>query len=263
MKQFLLISLSLLLSAAALFAETSKTVILENNLEDPIYYLYLSSVNEKEWGDDRLGDDLLDPGATIEIDFTYDEENPFFNLMAEDEMEQAYRIQNINMNDTNFISIDPEDFLPFGGFNPVSRSLTFTNNTGEAIYYLYISSRDSMYWGEDLLGDEILYDGSSLTLEIPIDGDYPDNDILAEGESGSSYEIINRNMLENDLFTFTEDEMTSSGEDYDYSDYDDYDDYGYDDPSMVNDSYLEGYRDGYKDAWKEAYSQGFNDGMDN
>ncbi|MDA3956121.1 hypothetical protein [Oceanispirochaeta sp.] len=254
MKRFLLIPLILQLSGVALFAETTKTIIIENNLDNPLYYLYLSPVSEREWGDDRLGDGLLDPGTTIEIDFDYDEGKPLFNLMAEDEMEKAYKIEEINMNEINFISISPEDFLPFGGFNPVRRDLTFTNNTGEAIYYLYVSSHDSMYWGEDLLGDEILYDSSSITLEVPVDGDYPNNDIMAESESNSSYELPNQNMLENDNFTFTEDEMTSSGEDYDYEDYDDYD--------AESDDYLEGYRDGFKEAWKEAYSQGFNDAME-
>ncbi|QEN09055.1 hypothetical protein EXM22_14045 [Oceanispirochaeta crateris] len=266
MKQSLTIFLILLFSGTALFAETTKTIIIENNLENPVYYLYLSPDGEREWGEDRLGDDILDPESTIEIDVDFDEESPLFDLLAEDEIEQAYRIENINLSDTNFISIGAENLLPAGGFNPVNKDLTFINETGESIYYLYISSRDSMYWGEDLLGDEILYDGESLTLTVPIDGDYPNYDILAEGESSASYEMFDTHMLERDTFTFTEENMTSSGDEYDYddyNDYDDYDDYGYDDLSSENDSYLEGYRDGYRDAWKDAYGQGFSDAIEN
>lgn len=255
MKRFLLLTLIMLLPLSALVAETSKTITIENTLGDTVYYLYLSPVDEREWGEDRLGDGLLDPGSSIEVEISYDESQPLYDLMAEDEMEKAYRIENLNLDEISSIVISDENFLPFGGRNPVIRELTFTNNTGEDIYYLYISSRDSMYWGEDLLGDDIFEYGDSLTLEVPIDEEYPDNDILAEGESGSSYELMDQNMLEIDSFSLSEYDMTSSGED-DYYEEDYYDDYASD-----SDEYLEGYRAGFRDAWKEAYSQGFNDAM--
>ncbi|MBF9015214.1 MULTISPECIES: hypothetical protein [unclassified Oceanispirochaeta] len=259
MKKILLLSLATFFLAGSLFAETTKTIIIENFLEETVYYLYLSPVDEREWGEDRLGDDLFDMGSTIEIEITYDESQPIYDLMAEDEMEQSYRIEEINLNETNFISISPESFLPFGGRNPVVREMTFSNETGEDIYYLYVSSRDSMYWGEDLLGDEVLENGATISITIPIDEDYPDNDILAEGETGSSYELMDFNMLEEDFFSITSDDLSQSGDDYsDYDDYD-YDDY---DNSNGNDEYLQGYKDGFTDAWKEAYSQGFQAAME-
>jgi len=258
MKRTVFMSL-LLLCGAALFAGTSRTITIENQLDVPVYYLYLTPVDIKDWGIDRLGDETLEPGATIDVEMTVEDDQPLFNLMAEDESEKTYRIDDLNLNEISSIVISDENYLPFGGFNPVYRNFIFRNATGEDIYYLYISSTDSMYWGEDLLGDEILYDGDSITLEIPIDEEYPVNDLLAEGDSGASYEIPGQNMLEVDEFSFTELEMTSSGDDYDYDDYD-YDDYN--DYSSGNDDYLEGYKDGFRDAWKEAYSLGFQDGQD-
>lgn len=254
MKKKLLILLSVVFLVSSLFAETTKTVNIENALNDTIYYLYLSPVDEREWGDDRLGDDLFDTNSSIDIEVTYDEFQPLYDLMAEDEMENAYRIEGINLNETDSIVISSEDYLPFGGRNPVIREMTFSNETGEDIYYLYVSSRDSMYWGEDLLGDDIFTAGSEITLSIPIDEDYPDNDILAEGETGSSYELMDFNMLETDYFSITPEDMSQSGEEYD--------DYDYDDFSDQSDDYSQGYKDGFRDAWREAYSQGFQAAME-
>lgn len=257
MKKILLLSLAALFLAGTLFAETTKTLSIENTLDDTVYYLYLSPVDEREWGEDRLGDDLFDMGSSLEIEISYDESQPLYDLMAEDEMEKTYRIEDINLNETDSLVISNENFIPFGGRNPTNRELTFSNETEEDIYYIYVSSRDSMYWGDDLLGDEVLESGASITITVPIDADYPDNDILAEGETGSSYELMDINMMEEESFSITPSDMSQSGEVYD-----DYDDYDYDDYSDGNDEYLEGYKDGFKDAWTEAYSQGFQAAME-
>lgn len=260
MKKILLFSIAAIFIAGSLFAETTKTIIIENFLDDTIYYLYLSPIDEREWGEDRLGDDLFDVDSTIELEISYDESQPIYDLMAEDEMEKSYRIEEINLNETNFISINIDNYIPFGGRNPVNRDLTFSNETEEDIYYIYVSSRDSMYWGEDLLGDEVLEAGAEITITVPIDEEYPDNDILAEGETGSSYELMDNNMLNEDSFIISPSDMSQSGEEYD-----DYDDYDYDDDydySDGNEEYLEGYKDGFKDAWTEAYSQGFQAAME-
>ncbi len=240
-------------------AEEFHTLTVTNNLSDAVYYLYLAPADADDWGEDRLGEEILETGADITIQASASSET-IYNLMAEDEMEKTYRIDNIDLSNAGSISITDENLLPFGGWNPVNRTLTFYNNTGEDIYYLYVSSNSSMYWGEDILEDDILYSGESFTKELPIDSDYPQHDVLAEGESGASYEIMNENLLEIDQLYFTEETMTSSGDDYD--DYDDdyyYDDFDEDD---YNGAYLEGYREGFRDAWKEAYQLGFQDAME-
>jgi len=254
MKKISILSLLLLISVSTLFAATSKTITIENQLDDSVYYLYLTPVDVKDWGSDRLGDETLDPGATIEVEISVDESQPLYNLMAEDEAEKTYRIANINLQEVSSITINDSNLYPFGGLNPVMKKIKFTNQTGEDIYYLYISSTDSMYWGEDLLGDEILDKDKTITLEIPVDEESPVNDIRAEGENGSSYEITEQNMMEVTEFTFTDQERTSTGDEI--SDTSDYNSNAY---NTGNDDYLDGYRDGFKDAWKEAYKLGFQD----
>ena len=248
MKKIFFLIIPFLLILLPLFGEETFTLTVINNLDDAIYYLYLAPDGAPDWGEDRLGDDILDPGQSISLDLEAGE--TVYNLMVEDELEKTYRIDKIQISESRDIDVKSSDFLPFGGRNPVSRTLSFHNETDEDIYYLYVSSNSSMYWGEDILGDEILYRGEIFTSELPIDSDFPRHDILAEGESGSSYEILDIDLISTDDMTITSDDMTSEGEDYeDYSD--DYED--------SDDSYLEGYREGYRDGWKDAYRQGFLD----
>lgn len=257
LKKSTILILSLLLMGGILTAETVKTVTIQNDLNETVYYLYLSPTDEREWGEDLLGDDLLEMEDSLDVEVEI-EEGKLYDLMAEVESEKAYRIEDIDLFSADAISLTEDDFLPFGGHDPVYRDISFVNETGEDIYYLYISSRDSNYWGEDLLGDDILSAGDSVVLTLPIDSEYPDNDIMAEGDSGSSYQIMDEDMMEVDSFTIREEDMAYSG-DEDYDDYDDYDDYSGD---YETEDYTEGYRDGFRDAWKEAYSQGFRDAME-
>ena len=258
MKKIILSIILTLCVISLISAEELHTLTVTNNLGNSVYYLYLTPAEANDWGEDRLGDEILEIGKDITIQIPVSSET-VYNLMAEDEMEKTYRIDGIDLSSTGSISINDEDLLPFGGWNPVNRTLTFHNNTGEDIYYLYVSSNSSMYWGEDILGDDILYSGESFTKELPIDSEYPQHDVLAEGESGASYEILDENLLEIDQLNFTEETMTASGDDYDDYDDDYYDDYGED---YYNEAYLEGYREGFRDAWKEAYQLGFQDAME-
>ena len=46
-------------------------------------------------------------------------------------------------------------------------SITIVNNTGYAMYLIFISPSDDDYWGDELLGDEILENGQSFNYELP------------------------------------------------------------------------------------------------
>ena len=246
---------SLFLAAAP--AQQIKTITIENTLSEPVYYLYMSPLSDSDWGEDRLGDDILESGDSIEIEVEFDSGSSLFKLLAEDESEQTYRIDSLDLTSASEIQITEEDFLPFGGRHPVEKTLSFTNNTSEDIYYLYVSSNTSMYWGEDILGDEILEINQTYTATLPIDSDYPQHDVLAEGESGTSYERMELNLLEQTAISFTDDDIIESGDDYAYDD--DYDDYY--DEDEYDSGFMDGYKEGFREAWKEAYKAGFEDAM--
>lgn len=46
------------------------------------------------------------------------------------------------------------------------QDFTLVNNTGLAIHYVYVSATISQDWEEDLLGNEILYNGEQLQVSF-------------------------------------------------------------------------------------------------
>jgi len=81
--------------------------------------------------------------------------------------------------------------------------ITIYNRTGYDIYFLYVSHEGSDSWENDVLEDEILYDGESFYLEL---NGYktPVFDIMAEDEDGDTYTFWNLDVELNN-FAFTTD----------------------------------------------------------
>ncbi|GHT80634.1 hypothetical protein FACS1894130_12080 [Spirochaetia bacterium] len=69
-----------------------------------------------------------------------------------------------------------------------SPRVTIVNNTGFTIYYIYISQTAADEWEEDVLDDDVLLDGDSITVTLA----YPLTvtnryDIMLEDEDGDTY----------------------------------------------------------------------------
>ncbi len=79
--------------------------------------------------------------------------------------------------------------FPVFSFNPEElNTITFYNNTGYDIYYIFLSPGDSEYWGPEILGaDRVLGAGESLGFYIH----YPDYsntfDIMAIDDDGYTF----------------------------------------------------------------------------
>ena len=66
----LLIALSLGLVAPSAFAADGIAVEFKNSSSWEIHHIYLSPVNEKDWGEDQLGDakdDIIEPGSSFTL----------------------------------------------------------------------------------------------------------------------------------------------------------------------------------------------------
>jgi hypothetical protein len=67
-------------------------------------------------------------------------------------------------------------------------AVLIVNNTGYTGYYLYISPVDVDEWEDDVLGDDLLPDGESVTVELPKPlGEADRYDIQLEDEDGDTY----------------------------------------------------------------------------
>ena len=80
-------------------------------------------------------------------------------------------------------------------FNTVS----FKNNTGSEIWYLFFSPADSEYWGPDVLGDSTTFlSGEELEFFISYPDETNNFDFMAIDEKGNVYEIYEEPITDGD-----------------------------------------------------------------
>jgi hypothetical protein len=68
---------------------------------------------------------------------------------------------------------------------PLTATLTLSNNSGQTVWYVYISPADQPTWGDDWLGAEVIASGSYHVFSVP-PGTY---DLKAEGGDHSEIDI--------------------------------------------------------------------------
>lgn len=78
-------------------------------------------------------------------------------------------------------------------------NLQVVNNTGIDIYALYASEPNVDNWEEDLLRDNILYDGERFNIEFLIQEDNLDWDFAIEDVNGSILEFYELNFANCDV----------------------------------------------------------------
>jgi hypothetical protein len=83
-------------------------------------------------------------------------------------------------------------------------TVRIVNNTGYDIYFLYVSPTESDEWGEDILGDEILKNGSTFTYRLPKPlSTYNVYDFLAEDKDEDLYIKMEISVVNNVQIVFT------------------------------------------------------------
>lgn len=165
MRLFSTILIALLLSNTALGA----TVVIQNDSDWDIHYLYLSPTYSNDWGPDQLGDHVIGSGSRYKLKGvscdTYD-----VRIVDEDAdecviTEVALCIFKEEWRITNDYLLECQGRTQ-GAANVVQANGTMTllNASQWAIYELYISRSNQSTWGEDVLGDDIWGTGGTVDL---------------------------------------------------------------------------------------------------
>jgi hypothetical protein len=162
------------------------TVTFKNELGNwTIWYAYCSLSSSDDWGEDRLGSELLEPDEVFSFavsandyyDFRCtDEDDDEYYLMdvwvGEDGFEWNVQLSDMNNNGT----VDDEEGVP----------VTIYNGLGDwTIWYVYGDPSDGP-WGEDRLGSELLEPGDEFTFYLPAGNTY---DLKVEDEDGNTYTL--------------------------------------------------------------------------
>ncbi|TNE29836.1 MAG: hypothetical protein EP346_05165 [Bacteroidetes bacterium] len=164
------------------------TFTIHNDSDYSIYYLYLSNSDSQDWGEDRLGDDVLESGgsySTLVYPSNYD-------IKMIDEDDDVCVTNNVNIRNDIDWRFGNEELLDCQGYNSSSNAstsgtreagavkFTIRNNSDWTIYHVYMSAPEED-WGSDQLGSDVITsNGGTFSLYLQ-PGTY---DLKLEDEDG-------------------------------------------------------------------------------
>lgn len=163
MRVILLILIGLLASNTAMGSK----VVIENESDWDIHFLYLSPTSSDDWGPDQLGDEVLSSGSRFKIKGidcdTYD-----VRIIDEDDDECVLTEIPLCIFKETW-EIDNDLLLSCqeqtqGEDADTGGTMTLYNGSQWSIFEVYISRSDESHWGEDLLGDNTWSSGETLDI---------------------------------------------------------------------------------------------------
>jgi hypothetical protein len=196
MKKILL--LLFMLSCVFAYGQNPSVTIV-NNTGYEFWSVYISPSSSSEWGDDRLAaDQVIANGESVRfsLPFPLSEESQYdFKVLDLDgDSYFKMRIPLVGNDEIVFVFSDIENYGGDGDgdYYPEDEmqgpSITIVNNTGSAIWNVFVSSSASHSWGDDRLGSGLIQNGESVELQLP----FPINvvnryDILLTNAAGSTF----------------------------------------------------------------------------
>ncbi len=165
-----------------------------NNTRHVVNEVYASAANERNWGNDRLGNDIINPGANYIVrlpqgECTYDVRIVYQGGLAE----ERRRINTCNLTDLQLPLVpnapvqqaqprqapqqppqqqqaQPRQNQPpaqQGGPATGNPSFNLVNQSGRVIEEFYASAASARDWGQDRLGDAVVQPGASFAVQLP------------------------------------------------------------------------------------------------
>jgi hypothetical protein len=154
-----------------------------NDTDQDIWYLYLSPTDHNEWGEDRLGGNIIPAGESFVVTGIVSGEYDVQARNAYDESIQTAWALEVSTNTVWRVT--------------AQSVLEVTNASDTVIGMLYLSPVDSDSWGQDILGAEVIsIDRSYMVYDIQ-PGSY---DVRAEDLDGALIEAIYNVYLDGDHY---------------------------------------------------------------
>ncbi|TYB82233.1 hypothetical protein FVF75_05770 [Maritimibacter fusiformis] len=143
---------------------------IHNNTGVTMQYFYASPVASDDWGDDRLGNRVIQSGYYETIRFSDGSAFCFYDLRAEFEDGSYAEQRSVDVcqaDGFNFRYTTPGDAAAAPPVSPgPDRVVNIYNDTGLTMIYFYSSSQDMTTWGADILGDQVLNSDNYLTVDF-------------------------------------------------------------------------------------------------
>lgn len=160
----------LVILGTAVWADMIKMEVVNNTGSD-IVYLFVSPGDSAHWGPDLLdSESYLENGDSHEFLVDFDGSSAKFDIMLVTDDDESYVKWNHTLSGkTARVVINASHYD--GDVDLEFAQVTFVNDTGFEIYYLFFSPEDSAIWGPDILRSDVtLEDGMEYSFFVPVSG---------------------------------------------------------------------------------------------
>ncbi|SDB72751.1 hypothetical protein [Belnapia rosea] len=145
-----------------------------NNTPNVVNEVYASPSNERSWGQDRLGNEVIAPGASWIVRLPSDG-NCNFDVRIVYQGGTAEERRNLNTcNMTDLVLGQPSGPAPRtaprnqpGSTQQGNPSFNLVNQSGRVIEELYASPSSQQNWGPDRLGEDVVQPGATYPVRLP------------------------------------------------------------------------------------------------
>jgi hypothetical protein len=186
----------------------SSSVRIVNKTGYTVYYVYLSPVSSETWGSDRLGSNILQNNQSITISSLPLDSGNRYDIRLIDEDNDTYTKRNVRLSANQSIEFSISDLdrrtNTATSSNNERPSVRIVNKTGYTVYFVYVSPTSSSRWGDDVLENDILRNGQSVTVRLPSPLNNTNRyDIQLEDLDGDTYTKKNVLITPNKTIEFT------------------------------------------------------------
>jgi hypothetical protein len=140
-----------------------------NNTSNVVEQVYASPSNQRSWGQDRLGSEVIPPGQSYIVRLPADG-NCAYDVRIVYQGGQAEERRGVNLCTlTDYV-------LGGGGGGSAPRqaqqggnpSFNLVNRSGRVIEQFYASPASEQSWGQDRLGDDLVNPGQRYAIRLPM-----------------------------------------------------------------------------------------------
>ena len=142
------------LGAAPQGALGDREVTVANRSALSITQVFVSPNNTDAWGDDRLGDAILEPGRTLRLRLGRLRDCAFDLLVIYEDASREERTAQ-NLCRARQVAFDGKARIWPAVVALQQHELVLTNQSARAIQQVFVSAADATQWGEDLLSQAI------------------------------------------------------------------------------------------------------------
>ena len=137
-----------------------------NRTSDVVQEVYASPSTQQNWGQDRLGADIIQPGASHIVRLPADG-NCVYDLRFVYQDGRSEEKRNLNTCALTDVVLGPGG-TPGGALRPQRNpSFNLVNQSGRVIEQFYASPSSQQGWGPDRLGNDVVQPGGRFPVSLP------------------------------------------------------------------------------------------------